>query len=205
MLVKGAQVYRFFLVCVWKSKAFLVLEIVVWLLGKTFSGSRIRYEMVCILDYEGYGKLIFAGIRWKPSVVMMQTLSSPQVVVMTTYAYMVSWRQSWHHVHCRPNSDTVKAIDLILKSHNAPVLYPTVFHSEQKCAHFYSEWSIVGYGTGAFWDLWNWSILIKLSILRSRLLIFFNNLCIYDSQITTVLITLQCCLVFIGTFNVWSI
>ena len=21
-----------------------------------------------------------------------------------------------------------------------------------------SEWSIVGYGTGAFWDLWNWSI-----------------------------------------------
>ena len=41
--------------------------------------------MVCILDYEGYGKLIFAGIRWKPSVVMMQTLSSPQVVVMTTY------------------------------------------------------------------------------------------------------------------------
>ena len=26
-------------------------------------------------------------------------------------------------------------------------------HSEQKCAHFCSEWGIVGYGTGAFWDL----------------------------------------------------
>ena len=33
-----------------------------------------------------------------------------------------------------------------------------MLHSEQKCAHFCSEWSIVGYGTGAFWDLWNWSI-----------------------------------------------
>ena len=26
-------------------------------------------------------------------------------------------------------------------------------HSEQKCVHFCSEWSIVGYGPGAFWDL----------------------------------------------------
>ena len=29
-----------------------------------------------------------------------------------------------------------------------------MLHSEQKCAHFCSEWSIVGYGTGAFWVLW---------------------------------------------------
>ena len=40
------------------------------------------------------------------------------------------------------------------KSQNAPVRYPTVLHSEQKCAHFCSELGIVGYGTGAFWDLW---------------------------------------------------
>ena len=26
-----------------------------------------------------------------------------------------------------------------------------MLHSEQKCAYFCSEWSIVGYGTGAFW------------------------------------------------------
>ena len=26
-------------------------------------------------------------------------------------------------------------------------------HSEHKCVHFCSEWSIVGYGTGALWDL----------------------------------------------------
>ena len=32
-------------------------------------------------------------------------------------------------------------------------------HSEQKCAHFYSEWCVVGYETGALWDLWDWPIL----------------------------------------------
>ena len=31
-------------------------------------------------------------------------------------------------------------------------------HSEQKYAHFCSEWCIVGYGAGALWDLWDWSI-----------------------------------------------
>ena len=32
-------------------------------------------------------------------------------------------------------------------------------HPEQKCAHFCSGCCIVGYGTRAFWDLWNWSII----------------------------------------------
>ena len=36
---------------------------------------------------------------------------------------------------------------------NAPVPYPTIHHSEQKCAHFCSEWCVVGYETGALWDL----------------------------------------------------
>ena len=31
-------------------------------------------------------------------------------------------------------------------------------HSEQKCAHFCSEWSIVEYGTGAFCVFLNYSI-----------------------------------------------
>ena len=56
------------------------------------------------------------------------------------------------------------------KSHNAPVPYPTMHHSEQKCAHFCSEWCIAGYqelitvisswgyAIGALWDLWIWSI-----------------------------------------------
>ena len=49
-------------------------------------------------------------------------------------------------------------IDQSHKSHNASVSYPTMHHSEQKCAHSCSEWCIVGYGTGALWDLWIRSI-----------------------------------------------
>ena len=52
----------------------------------------------------------------------------------------------------------VDVIDLINKSQNVPVPYPSILYSEQKCAYFCSEWSIVGYGAGASWDLWNWSI-----------------------------------------------
>ena len=38
---------------------------------------------------------------------------------------------------------------------------PTIHHSEQKCSHFCSEWCSVGYGTGALWDLWDWSFVSK--------------------------------------------
>ena len=41
---------------------------------------------------------------------------------------------------------------------NASAPHPTMLHSEQKCAHFCYECSIIGYGTGAFWDLWIRSI-----------------------------------------------
>ena len=69
-----------------------------------------------------------------------------------------------------PDTDIYKDIDAYdvvrlnwpdSESQNAPVPYPRMLHSEQKCAHFCSEWSIQGYGTGAFWDLWNWSIVIE--------------------------------------------
>ena len=39
------------------------------------------------------------------------------------------------------------------KPHNAPVTHPATHHSEQKCAHFCSEWYILGYESGALWDL----------------------------------------------------
>ena len=42
--------------------------------------------------------------------------------------------------------------------------YPTMHHSEQKCAHFCSEWCIVGYGTGALSELWIWPINCDLLI-----------------------------------------
>ena len=41
------------------------------------------------------------------------------------------------------------SIDQSHKSHSAAALYPTMHHSEQKCAHFCSEWCIVGYGAAA--------------------------------------------------------
>ena len=45
---------------------------------------------------------------------------------------------------------------IIHKSHYAPVPYRTMYHPQQKWAH--PEWCIVRYGTGALWDLWDWSI-----------------------------------------------
>ena len=66
------------------------------------------------------------------------------------YLHMVPWSVS---------------IDQFHKSQNALVPYPILLHSEQKCAHFCSEWSIVGYGTGAFWDLWIRSIVALLLFL----------------------------------------
>ena len=71
----------------------------------------------------------------------------------------------YQHSNLSNGCQATHPIDLIHKSQNAHVPYPTMLHSEQKCAHFCSEWGIVGYGTSAFWDLWNWSIVLK--VLRS--------------------------------------
>ena len=69
-------------------------------------------------------------------------------MVTNTYMYIYSLSyQMEYEVYM------VCTTDLIQKSHNAPVPYPTMHHSEQKYAHFCSEWCIVGYGTGAVWDL----------------------------------------------------
>ena len=74
-------------------------------------------------------------------------------------------------------------IDLIQKSQNAPVPYPRMLHSEQKCAHFCSEWSILGYGTGAFWDFWNWSI-VHMPLSRPSS-VTFRTLCPWKTGTTT--------------------
>ena len=42
----------------------------------------------------------------------------------------------------------------IHKSHNAPIRYPKMHHTEKKCINLCSVWYIVGYGTAALWDLW---------------------------------------------------
>ena len=60
---------------------------------------------------------------------------------------------------------TAHVIELIHKSLNAPVLYPTMLHSEQKCAHFCSKWNVVGYETSTFWDLWHWAICVTTTVI----------------------------------------
>ena len=72
----------------------------------------------------------------------------------------------WHLVETINTANTkpphdcpfVVVINQSHNSHNAPVSCATIHHSEQKCAHFFSEWCIAGYGTSVLWDLWDWSI-----------------------------------------------
>ena len=79
------------------------------------------------------------------------------------------WR---HHVYipdiCTIYSNLLHthSIDQFRKSHNALFPHPTMFHSEQKCAHFSSEWCIVGNGTGTFWDLLIESIIFNVVLDR---------------------------------------
>ena len=68
------------------------------------------------------------------------------------------WLKSLIILMCFKVCTGLDSMDQFHKSHNAPVPYPTMHHSEQKCAHFCSEWCIVGYGTGALCDLWIRSI-----------------------------------------------
>ena len=58
--------------------------------------------------------------------------------VQVNFTYTLQVHFSWHWCH--------HTTDQFHKSQNAPVPYPTMVHSEQKCAHFCSEWSIVGHG-----------------------------------------------------------
>ena len=77
-------------------------------------------------------------------------------------------------------------IDQTHKSHNAPASYPTMHHSEQKCAHFCSKWCIVGYGTGAMWDLWIRSTVLTISQHWLKLFIYQSSSLGSDSQFHTI-------------------
>ena len=66
------------------------------------------------------------------------------------------------HNFAHVQESVLRLTDQFHKSQNAPVPYysiPRDVPPEQKYAHFCSEWSIVGYGTDAFWDECIWSIL----------------------------------------------
>ena len=59
-----------------------------------------------------------------------------------------------------------QSIDQSHKSHNTPVPYSIMQYAEKKCAHVCSEWCIVGYGTDALWDLWDWAIDCLIAVVR---------------------------------------
>ena len=64
--------------------------------------------------------------------------------------------------------EKLKWIDQSHNSHNALVPYPTIQHSEQKCAHFCSESCIVRYGTASD-SLWHlWIVFVELALLSSH-------------------------------------
>ena len=95
-----------------------------------------------------------------------------------------------------------KLIEQSHKSHNVPVPYPTMHHSEQKCAYFCSEWCIVGYQTGALWDLWDSSttqltfLSWERSDIQSRsdsLLLITNQLLHFDLSLSMVSKRILCC------------
>ena len=61
--------------------------------------------------------------------------------------------------------DVCHDVEQYHKFQYAPVPIPIMLHSEQKCAHLCSEWSIVGYRTRAWWDLWIRSIGVTASLM----------------------------------------
>ena len=65
----------------------------------------------------------------------------------------VLWFNFWNILQPRYYTVSVLKIDQCYKSHCALTPYPTMHRLEQICAHFCSEWCIVGYGTSALRDL----------------------------------------------------
>ena len=86
-----------------------------------------------------------------PPETFTQQLNTPGTITILQGVNNWNATQDWSH-----------------KSHNTPVTYPTMHHSEQKCEHFRSEWWFVGYGTGALWDLWIWFIVIHPLLTKWR-------------------------------------
>ena len=108
---------------------------------------------------------------------------SPLRLKTITFRIVCFYRQQISlSLYITPPAWLSHADDLIPKSHNVSVPYPTIHHSEQKCTHFCSEWCIagyetyatmhhskqkcthlcsewciVGYETDALWDSWDWS------------------------------------------------
>ena len=110
----------------------------------------LRYENACH---------VFNLIQPIPAITSPPLQSVDKLLLMRLQCN--PWTHFFHGVGspCFTHAHHI-SIDLFHKSHAAPAPYPTMHHSEQKCAHFCSEWCIVEYGAGALWDFWNWPMIL---------------------------------------------
>ena len=123
----------------------------------------INYNVIiCYKSIFDYGNARYFCI-YHDSMAVLTCAEKTEFIIK----FKVLWKMISEHVPCTKLCDT--KIDQINKSHSAPVPYPTMLHLEQKCAHFCSEWCIVGYGTGAQWDLFKWPLDSTWSVMLMRL------------------------------------
>ena len=101
-------------------------------------------------------------IRLSVSAMLLTGMDFPEKECPTYPENIMKLRSRLFPWRCPTGINLRRSAEVIMnqcnKSHNAPVPYPTMQHSEQKCAHFCSECCIVGYGASAQWDLWIWPI-----------------------------------------------
>ena len=76
------------------------------------------------------------------------------------------------------SAESGDAIDLLHKSHIAPVQYPTMHHFVTEmctCVHIsVTKLCIVVYLSNALWDLWNWFINVTLLLMHPSCISFQN-------------------------------
>ena len=100
---------------------------------------------------------------------MIILVSRNNLSIDTTKCFGENWdmrKRPWSPILNRPHellNDFIYMVwvaDEYHKFHSAPVPYPSIHLSEQKCLHFCSKWCFVRYGTGALCDLRHGSITI---------------------------------------------
>ena len=91
----------------------------------------------------------FISELWRHSLNVSGPACSRSRISQHTKACL--WDFEWPRKRLQVGSIQILPFSHILRT---SVPYPTIHHSKQKWAYSCSEWSIMGYETGAFWDLW---------------------------------------------------
>ena len=90
----------------------------------------------------------FVHLIWES---LQYTISSLWFKLIDLSLFLRVGSLAWGKSHDYIIWKNMNEIDQSHKSHIAPIPYLKIHHSEQKCAHFCSEWCIVGYGISALW------------------------------------------------------